>query len=267
MKKLILAAAVASVASFHASAEVSIGGELEYRYNSNGDSASSESFADNLVSVAADYEVLDGVTASAGIDFDGGSQDGAIGLDFGTFAVSWGDLDSASDAFGVEGSIALGSDGAFTGESGKVMALTTNLGPAAVTLTSDDSGSGAAGTDLLITADLEAVAVKVGYQQAADDTFGAAVSFDAGVATLAADFSSNDTKDVTVFAVKAPLAETTTAAAGIINEDNSGTETTKWYAGVSYKFPMAKNVKVYGEVYDEDTAAGTGLVAGLEIVF
>ena len=263
MKKLILAAAVASVASFHASAEVSIGGELEYRYDSNETDVSF--FKDSVVTVGAAYEVLDGVTATADIDLGETTTGGAnsvIGFDFGAAAVSYGQMDNANDGFGVETAIGGAAGTAFSGYKAEVLGVSADLGVASVFATNQEG----TGTDVLVSASVEAVDLQFGYQDTdTNDTVGVAVSFDAGMATIGFDYSDSDTTSVTNIMASVPVAETTTATFGISDDDAAGT--TAWYANVSYKFPMAKKVKLYAEISDEDTTADTELLAGVEIKF
>jgi hypothetical protein len=67
------------------------------------------------------------------------------------------------------------------------------------------------------------------------------------------------------------VASTTGVALGMRNYDEDVTgfeDVTEWYANVTYKFPAAKNVRLFAEIADTDADdADMGYLAGMRVKF
>jgi predicted porin len=135
-------------------------------------------------------------------------------------------------------------------------------------------------TDLYVGADFGPLSVAAAYQtleqnasNAEDDTWGLSASYDAGIATIAADYSSSEDENnvetsITNLVASFKATKTTKVAVGYQNyeQDGSGDED-GWYANVSYKFPAQKNVKLFAEISDADGQDESNVLAGMQIKF
>ncbi len=101
-------------------------------------------------------------------------------------------------------------------------------------------------------------------------TWGVSLSYDAGFAKFAADYSDTDnTAKFYNIAVSVPVAKTTKVAVGMLNkEPEIGSDATEWYANVTYTFANQKNVSIFAEINDTDeTNVDMGYLAGLRVKF
>jgi len=105
------------------------------------------------------------------------------------------------------------------------------------------------------------------------NTWGLSAAYNAGFATLAADYSTTDygsgsEQDIYNLAAKFKVAKTTKVAIGMVNVDDGSNDINEWYANVVYKFPSQKNVSVFAEIADTDqTNVDPGYLAGVRVTF
>jgi predicted porin len=131
--------------------------------------------------------------------------------------------------------------------------------------------------DLFVATEMSGLELSAAYQNmkanvGADsvDTWGIAAAYDAGVAKIAADFSSvDDVQDQYNLVGSMPVNPSTKVVLGMTNvEPEAGDDITEWYANVTYKFPTQKNVSLFAEIADTDADnADMGYLAGLRVKF
>lgn len=153
--------------------------------------------------------------------------------------------------------------------------------------------------DLFVGTDIAGLELAAAYQQYRPvtdavngdsvGTYGVSAAYDFGFMSLAADYSVSDwtkdddqnvswtEEDMTQYNVAAVfgVASTTDVAVGVGNKDSDVDgykDVTEWYANVTYKFPEAKNVRVFAEVADSDLKKSNkevdmGMLAGLRVKF
>ena len=258
------------------------------------------------------YDLGNGLTGFGRVDFgfkkaaeddQRGSnlEESYVGLKYGVASFSFGKQNFASYEFGIEEAYevktieedrfdATGTDG---DDTVRIDVELDNVYIAAShEMKSADTGAddGIDGEyyDLFVSTKLVGLELAAAYQQArrygkadSQDTYGVSASYDFGFMNLAADYSLTDdnntdveTKQYNVAAVF-PVASTTDVAVGMGNKDSDATgyeDVTEWYANVTYKFPQAKNVRVFAEVADSDLKKNNkevdmGMLAGLRVKF
>jgi len=311
MNKLILSTLIAGItaASTAGAATIYEGNGLTYklkgdwqiqlRQDAGDDQDLNVDFDDLEVKNSIEYDLGNGMRAFGQLDFGfkndaNGKSDGShleeayVGLDFGPAAVAIGQMDLAGDNFGIEAQYEnkLSEDRfeAVRDSGDDVIRVTTELGGVALVATaeleaeSETSGDGEA-YDVFAATSFGAVDVALAYQNVEEagtgdiDTWGASVAWDAGIATLAADYSTSDTDagDIDQYNLAAifPVADTTHIAVGMANiEEDGKDDISEWYANVTYAFANQPNVSVFAEIADtdEDNTDLGGLV-GMRLKF
>lgn len=311
MNKLILSTLVAGItaASTAGAATIYEGNGLSYKMNGDwqiqlrqdagDDQDLNVDFDDLEVKNRIEYDLGNGLSAFGQLDFGfkkdaNGTADGShleeayVGLDFGSATVAIGQMDLAGDNFGIEAQyenkLAEDRFEAVRDSGDDVLRVTTELAGVAIVATaeleakSEASGDGKA-FDLFATTQLGAVEVAAAYQRAEEagsadiDSWGVSASWDAGFATLAADYSTSDTgaTDIDQYNLAAiiPVAATTNVAVGMANiEEDGGDDINEWYANITYAFTNQPNVSVFAEIADTDeTDTDLGGLVGLRLKF
>ncbi|MGY8870527.1 MAG: porin [Pseudomonadales bacterium] len=292
MKKLILAASIAAIATGSANAATIYEGkgltyklkgdfQVQLRQDVGDDQNLDVEFDDLELKNSVVYDLNNGLKAFGQLDFgfknaaedkqDGSDLEEAyIGLDFGKVAVSVGKQNFATDEFGVEAAYELRSEADRFEEQGtdgddtiRVNASLDNVYIAAsyeIEAEGESSENGQS-LDLFVSTELSGVELAAAYQtmeatptSASKDTWGVSAAYDFGVAKLAADFSTTeDVADQYNLAAVIPVDKTTKVAVGMLNiKPETGDDVTEWYANVTYKFPSQKNVSVFAEIADTD---------------
>lgn len=312
MKKIALAAAIAVVAGSASAATVYEGKGLKYsvkgdwqvqlRQDVGDDQKLNVDFDDLEIKNAISYDLGDNLKAIGKLDFgfkdaandksdadSGKLEEAAVGFDFGSSNVLVGKTNSASDEFGVEmqietkdvGEDAFDSAGETSGDDlvrfeGEFDAVTV-VAAYEIEAESEDSADDSF-FDIFVAGEFGDVTAGAAYQSI-DDTadtsiFGIFAEFDAGVATVAFDWSAEDSDaadDVTVWNLAAAFKanKQTKIAVGMINEDEEGSDdVNEMYANVTYKFASQKNVSVFAEIADSDKDnSDMGYLAGMRIKF
>jgi predicted porin len=143
---------------------------------------------------------------------------------------------------------------------------------------SDDNGTF---YDIFVSAEFSGVALGAAYQNfeaagSSDETtiWGIQISYDAGFASLAADYSlaDDDVDQVAIWNlfVAVPIKPVTLGAGYVtLDPDNDAEEDiTGWYANAIYKIPAAKNVRLFAEIADSDEEDhDMGYLVGCRIKF
>ena len=290
MKKLILAASIAAIATGSANGATIYEGkgltyklkgdlQIQLRQDVGEDQSMDVEFDDLELKNSIVYELNNGLKAFGQLDF--GFKDAAedkqngsdleeayIGLDFGKVAVSVGKQNFATDEFGVEAAYELRSEADRFEEQGtdgddtiRVNASLDNVYIAAsyeIEAEGESSENGKS-LDLFVSTKLSGVELAAAYQSmeatptsGSKDTWGVSAAYDFGIAKLAADFSTTeDTADQYNLAAVVPVDKTTKVAVGFLNiKPETGSDVTELYANVTYKFPSQKNVSVFAEIAD-----------------
>jgi predicted porin len=321
MKKLILASAIAAIAANSATAatiyedkgltfKMKGDWQIQLRDDYKKSSGADVEFDDLEIKNTVIYDLGNDLKAFGQVDFGfkdavEGKQSGSdleeayIGLQYSNVKVKVGKMDLASYEFGIEGAYetTLEEDqfDAISTSGDDVIRVEADFDIANVIFSHEinsegnDSADGEA-TDLFVGGDFGPVAVAAAFQTfQADtanakniDTWGLSAEFDAGVATIGADYSvsddSNTNQDTAVANLVATFkaTDTTKLALGYVNldSDDNSKDADTWYANVSYKFPSQKNVKLFAEVsstnYDDaatDATVETDVLAGMQIKF
>ena len=292
MKKLILAASIAAIATGSANAATIYEGkgliyklkgdfQVQLRQDVGDDQNLDVEFDDLELKNSVVYELNNGLKAFGQLDFGfkdaaEGKQNGSdleeayIGLGFGKVAVSVGKQNFATDEFGVEAAYELRSEADRFEEQGtdgddtiRVNASLDNVYIAAsyeIEAEGESSENGKS-LDLFVSTELSGVELAAAYQtmeitpiSGSKDTWGVSATYDFGIAKLAADFSTTEgAVDQYNFSAVVPVDETTKVAIGLLNiKPEAGSDVTEWYANVTYKFPSQKNVSVFAEIADTD---------------
>lgn len=291
MKKLILAAAVAAIASTSANAATIYEGkgltykmkgdwQIQLRDNASETKDTEVEFDDLEIKNSIIYDLNNGMKAFGQIDFgfkkaaedeiDGSHLEEAyVGLDFGTVKVSMGKQNFASDEFGVEEAYeTYTKEDRFDAKStdgDDVIRVDVNLDNFTFVASTELKAEGEASEngeyfDLFASTKVAGVELAAAYQSdeiADEDTWGISASTKIGGVKLAADYSTTDTAagdlDLYNVAVSFKASETTTIALGLIEEEKTTTvDRSQIYANVTYKFPAQKNVSLFAEISDVD---------------
>jgi len=307
MKKLLLAVAVSVAAGSASAATIYEGNGFTYKLNGDlqvqlrkevGDDEHADVEFDDLeLKNYVSYDLGNDMKAFGRVDFgfkdaaedkqDGSDLEEAyVGLAFGNTSISFGKQNFATDEFGIEEAIELVSDedrfDAMGTDGDDTIRLDVEFENAYIAASYEMEAEGESSEngeyfDLFASTKFASVTLAAAYQNAtpsigADDidTWGVSASYDAGFATLAADYSSTDDiadqyKVAAVFAA----ASTTDIALGMVNTDpENGDDVTEWYANVTYKFPTQKNVRLFAEIADTDEDdSDLGYLAGMRIKF
>lgn len=312
MKKLILASAIAALAANSATAatiyddkgltfKIKGDWQVQLRDNASASKDTEVEFDDLEIKNSVTYDLGNGLKAFGQLDF--GFKDAAedkqsgdkleeayLGLSANGVKVSVGKQNTASDEFGVEGAYetALEEDmfDAISTSGDDVIKVEADLDVATVIVSHEleadgENSENGESTDIFVGAEFDAVTVAAAYQtytaanSATDiNTWGVSAEFDAGIATIGADFSSSDDEstnldtEVTNLVASFKASKTTKIKVGFVNyEVENGADQDTWYANVTYKFPAQKNVSLFAEVSDTDQTDNTDVLAGMRIKF
>jgi predicted porin len=256
------------------------------------------------------YDLGNGLTGFGRLDF--GFKDAAeddtngsnleeayVGLKYGVASFSFGKQNFASDEFGIEEAYEVetidedrfddtGTDGDDTVRLDVELDNVYIAASHEMDARDDNDGIDGEYYDLFVSTDIADLTLAAAYQLnnpagSADsrDTYGVSASYDFGFMNLAADYSLTDDNNTDVeteqynVAAVFGVASTTDVAVGMGNKDSDATgyeDITEWYANVTYKFPQAKNVRVFAEVADSDWEdngedVDMGMLAGLRVKF
>lgn len=224
-------------------------------------------------------------------------EEAYVGMKYGVASFSFGKQNFASDEFGIEESVELDSDedqfdrqGTDGDDTLRVDVDLENVYlVASYELEAEDTDSeGDEYFDVFVSTDLADLTLAAAFQQRtlqesdggdSVDTYGVSASYDFGFMSLAADYSVSDeyeddgdiepeTKQYNIATVL-EVASTTDLALGMVNTDpDEGEDITEWYANVTYKFPSAKNVRLFAEIGDTDEDdVDMGYLAGMRVKF
>ena len=222
-------------------------------------------------------------------------EEAFLGFKFSNAKVVIGKTNSAGDEFGVEKaleSIGIDDDGfaAVADNGDDLIRLDASLGnvsiASSVELEADGEGvdQDKSFADFFISAKIGSAKIAAAYMNYNDnpasgstdgdaDVGGVSISFKAGGLNIGADYSTVDYEgntDVSIsnLAVSFATAPTTSVSLGVANEDPDGGAKVKgWYGNVTYKFPIAKNVRLFAEIGDNDKDdVDLGYVLGLRVL-
>lgn len=307
MKKLALVLAVSTAALTQTATAATIyeGGGLSFkmkgdwqiqlRDDSNAANDTDVEFDDFEIKNTVSYDLGNGLQAFGQLDFsfdreaNDSTADSAhleeayLGLRSGDVAVRVGKMNTAGDEFGVEKAYekpaGVGEDQfeRVKDAGDDVIRLDAEFANFSVSASHEvqaNDGDEAA-TDLFISTDFEAFSLAAAFQTVDNtaDSWGLSASFDAGFATFGADYSVSDidgqAEDDTTTNLVAKFAATdaTTIAVGLVNYEKNGVDNDAWYANATYKFPAQKNVAVFAEVSDSDSADELNAMVGMQVKF
>lgn len=254
-------------------------------------------FDDLEIETRVDYTLTDSLAAFGQLSADyknagEGKTEGAelsdafIGLTHNTVSVSIGMQDYATDDFGVEEAYEMEADSSGFDTQGTdgddvirvdieqdwfTLALSTELESAGA------DSEGGKSYDLFATTTFNAMQLGLAYQSKADavgadlvNTYGVSVAYDAGFATVAADYSEID-DDSTVYNIAATYKATKfiKVRVGLVGTEPVDSDSiTEWYTNVTYKFPTQKKLSVFAEISDSNGAGfELGYLAGMRLKF
>jgi predicted porin len=314
MKKLILAVAISSLAAGSVNAATlyekdgltyKMNGDfqIQLRQNVGEDQNPYVDFDDLEIKNYISYDLGNDMTAFGRLDLDfkGHANDGAtdqpieeayVGMQYRMVSGSIGRQNFAGDEFGVQAAYeapleedrfdaeeVAGDDTlSFSADLGNVFLLLTHELKAENKPAATTTGRY---TDLFVSTELAGLTLAAAYQTQKPigldsvDTYGVSASYDFGIASLGADYSSTDNSNTDVEASVLNVAatfdftNTTGVAVGMQQEEEDGSEDlTGWYANVTYKFPSARNVSTFAEVSDTDADNDDmGFLAGMRVQF
>lgn len=309
MKKLLLAVAVSVAAGSASAATIYEGNGFTYKLNGDlqiqlrqkagKDKHADMEFDDLEIKNYVSYDLGNDMKAFGRVDF--GFKDAAedkqegsdleeayIGLAFGNTSVSFGKQNFASDEFGIEEAYELISDedrfDAMGTDGDDTIRLDVELENAHIAASyemeaEDASSENGEYFDLFASTKFGGLGLAAAYQNVTPniggddfDTWGVSASYDFGVATLAAEYSTtDDIADQYGLATTFAVAETTKVAIGMVDTDFDAAneeDFTEWYANVTYKFPTQKNVSLFAEIADTDLDdSDMGYLAGMRVKF
>lgn len=250
------------------------------------------------------YELNDSLKAFGGLDF--GFKDAAdksnddegphleeayIGMNINDFNIFFGKTDSAGDEFGVTASLeTIVADDAFDefgavdgddliGVSGEFADMVSFLATYEIAAESEKSDENGEFFDIMVGLDINKFGIGAAYQSLEafgstenTDTWGLQLTFDAGFAEFGADYSvtdDGDDKDETVWNIAAVVPyKPFEFGLGFVNLDDGTDDVVGWYANATYKFPAAKNVRLFAEISDSDEDdVDMGYMVGMRIKF
>ncbi len=245
---------------------------------------------------AVSYELNNNMKAFGNLDFGFGGKDGDeaeleeayVGLQFYTVKVLMGNTGTAADDFGIyDGLESYGADDAFDAEGN------TSSDDLIMVKGSFDNFNVVISTDLEVQDDrssyevyadysVSGFTIGAGYQVfdtgvvGADDIdiMGVSAAYSMDMFTVAADYSiaddgSNDYSVINIGASAKVDAFTVGVGYKIEDDDAAADEIAGYYANLQYKFPAAKNVKLFTEIggTDEEDNDDLGYLAGLQVKF
>lgn len=250
------------------------------------------------------YELNDSLKAFGGLDFgfkdaadksntseDPHLEEAYIGMNINDFNIFFGKTDSAGDEFGVTASLeTIVADDAFDefgavdgddliGVSGEFADMVSFLATYEIAAESEKSDENGEFFDIMVGLDINKFGIGAAYQSLEafgstenTDTWGLQLTFDAGFAEFGADYSvtdDGDDKDETVWNIAAVVPyKPFEFGLGFVNLDDGTDDVVGWYANATYKFPAAKNVRLFAEISDSDEDdVDMGYMVGMRIKF
>lgn len=280
--------------------------QVQFRQEPGEDEDLDVEYDDLEIKNYVDYKVNDSVTAFGQLDFgfknaadkpdtDEGPhlEEAYVGVKFKDVKLFVGKTDSAGDEFGIQGTKetivaddcfdefgAVGGDD-LIGISAEFADMVKVVATHEIEAESEKSDGNGTFYDIFVGMEFKGVSLGAAYQNlepaGSDDDktiYGVQVSYDAGFASFAADYSTVDDGDndaaIWNLFVAVPI-KPVTLGAGYVSLDfdtDAQEDVTGWYANVIYKFPTAKNVRLFAEVGNTDgDDSDMGYLAGLRIKF
>lgn len=240
------------------------------------------------------YDLDEDLQAFGQLDFsfDKAAEDGTdgskleeayLGLRSGQISARIGKMNTAADEFGVEAAYekpaGVGEDQfeRIKDAGDDVIRLDAEFGKLSVSASHEveaNDGDEAA-TGIFVSTKISSVSLAAAFQTVDNtaDTWGVSASFNAGFATIAADYSVSDIdgqsedNSITNLVAKFKPTDTTSVAVGLVNYEKNGSDIDAWYANASYKLPSQKNVKLFAEISDSDAGDEMDMLAGVQIKF
>ncbi|TGN40660.1 porin [Marinobacter confluentis] len=312
MKKLLLAVAMSSVAAGSVNAATiyekdgltyKLNGDfqVQLRQNIGDDEDLYVDYDDLELKNYISYDLGNNMKAFGRVDLDfkdhandGGTEEpmeeAYVGLQYGAVSGSLGKQNFASDEFGIEEAyetpLAEDRYDDIATDGDDTIRFDVDLDTVYLVLSHEleaENKQGITGeyTDLFAATEIAGLALAAAYQtytplaQDSLDTYGVSASYDFGIASLGADYSSTDDTNTDVeisllnVAATFDITNTTGVALGMQNqEEDNVDDITGWYANVTYKFPQHKNVSAFAEVADTDEDnTDLGFLAGMRVKF
>ncbi len=282
--------------------------QVQMRQDPGTDQNAEVEFDDLELKNYVSYDLGNGLTGFGRLDFGfkdaaeddadaGALEEAYVGMKYNVASFSFGKQNFASDEFGVEESYedVLGEDQFDNVSTDGDDTLRLDVELDAVYLAAsyemeaegEDSANGEY-FDLFASTELAGLTLAAAYQNATPeigaedfDTWGVSAAYDFDIATIAADYSVTEEGQVdggnvlgeqTLLNVATTfdIASTTGMALGMRNyeDDNATDDINEWYANVTYKFPEAKNVRLFAEIADTDEDdSDMGYLAGMRVKF
>lgn len=279
--------------------------QIQLRQDNGADQDLDVEYDDLEIKNSVSYELNDNLKAFGELDFgfkdaadkkaDPAIEEAYVGLQFYTVKVLMGLTDTAADGFGIYGGIeSYGDDDAFDAKgntkSDDLIMVKGSFDNFNFVVSTELEGESEASAETDFASSVEARAdysvsgftIGVGYQAvdmgdfAADDIdiMGVSVSYSRDMFTVAADYSvaddgSNDYSVINIGGSVKVDAFTVGVGYKIEDDDAAVDEIAGYYANLQYKFPAAKNVKLFAEVggTDEEDNDDLGYLAGLQVKF
>lgn len=222
-------------------------------------------------------------------------EEAFLGIDFGDAKLAFGKTNSAGDEFGVEKAyekVGVAEDGfeEVADKGDDLIRLDADLGPVTIASSVELEADGTNGTgtdesffDFFMSTKIGELKVSAAYMDYNENPASGSTANDADVTGLSfaykassfdvgADFSkvdyNNGTElDIVNFVAGFNTSSTTSIGLGINSQDDNTTKVNGWYGNITYKFPKAKNVRLFAEIGDNDrTNVDLGYVLGLRIL-
>jgi predicted porin len=287
--------------------------QIQFRQDPGKDQDLDVEYDDLELKNHVDYKLNDSVTAFGQLDFgfknaadksnvdEPHLEEAYVGVKFMDTKLFVGKTGSAGDKFGVQGTkeTIVADDcfdeyGATSGDdlvgiSAKFVDMFTVVATHEIEAESEKSDDNGTFYDIFVGVEFKGVSLGAAYQdfektETDEETeiettveatiWGVQVAYDAGFASIAADYSVGDRDDNEVaiwnLFVAVPIKPVTLGAGYVtLDPDNEAEEDiTGWYANVIYKVPTAKNVRLFAEIADSDEEdTDMGYLAGLRIKF
>ncbi len=270
--------------------------QVQLRQNAGVDQDTGIDFDDSEIKNKVTYDLGDGMTAFAESHFDtkkSATEETFVGIDTGSFTVTLGNTNYATDDFATErgieepGSVNAFDNGLGNGVDGDIIRLDFAAGVLNVAISHDlneTSTTEPTSTDIFASAELGAITLGVAHQSyrandAADNvtSSGFSLGFQVGSVDIAGDYSkvgsgaTGNLEDLKVLNLSAgfPITADLSGVVGITNESNATNSVEdSWYANVIYKFPQAKKVTAFAEIQNNGVDGDDiGALAGLRVKF
>lgn len=309
MKKSVLALAISTLVFAHTSSAATIYDDDTLTYKLKGDwqiqlrDNASESrdldveFDDMELKNTVTYDLGNSLQAFGQLDFSFDKaaenqqsgdklEEAYMGLKYESVAFRVGKMNTSGDEFGVEAAYEkpAGTNEdqfeAMVDAGDDVLRVDADLDIVYLSVSHEleaegNTSQGDSSTDLFVSTSFDALALAAAYQMYDNnaDSWGVSAQYDAGIASLGADYSVSDIKgsdrnETTYNLVAIVKASQTTAfGLGYVNVDDDLEKVDAWYANVSYRFPAQKNVTLFAEVSDSDAGDESDILAGMQIKF